>query len=153
MASKQVVHTSFFSRPAKYSPFSAGLIVPPGCGLLFTPGMTARGADGETMHGGDVTAQTRRVLEQLQAVVTEAGATMDDVVKLTVFIMEMSDAVPIQAVRNEFWPRIRPSRRRCRWRRWSTTRFASRSRRSRCFSQRPAREVPRRGEAWRLTCR
>jgi 2-iminobutanoate/2-iminopropanoate deaminase len=104
MASKQVVHTSFFSRPAKYSPFSAGLIVPPGCGLLFTPGMTARDAQGETMYGGDVTAQTRRVLEQLQAVVTEAGATMDDVVKLTVFIMEMSDAVPIQAVRNEFWP-------------------------------------------------
>jgi 2-iminobutanoate/2-iminopropanoate deaminase len=108
MAGKQVIHTTFFSRPEKYKPWSAGLVVPPGHGLLFTPGMTARDAQGEAMHVGDATAQARRIFDQIEAVVTEAGAAMEDVIRLTVYLVDLEDAVPIQKVRTEIWPEDPP---------------------------------------------
>lgn len=104
MSATRTVHTTFFARPAAYAPWSAGMLVPAGCDLLFTPGMTARDADGETVAPGDVAAQARRVFEQLRAVLGEVGADLDAVVKLTVFLADMDDVEAVQAVRNELWP-------------------------------------------------
>jgi enamine deaminase RidA (YjgF/YER057c/UK114 family) len=104
MNSKQVVTTTFFGRPKAYSPWSAGIVIPPGHGILFTPGMTARDTDGNTVAPGDIRGQTRRVIEQLAAVLGEVGATLDDVVKLTVYLQDMDDVFAVQEIRGEFWP-------------------------------------------------
>jgi 2-iminobutanoate/2-iminopropanoate deaminase len=48
--------------------------------------------------------QARRVIEQLRAVLAEAGADLDAVVKMTVFLQRMEDAAGVQRVRNEVWP-------------------------------------------------
>jgi 2-iminobutanoate/2-iminopropanoate deaminase len=103
MSVKKVLRTPFWSRPAELGPWSQGIRVPAGHDLVFTTGMTARDEQGETVAPGDVTAQTRRILEQLQGIVAEAGAGMEDVVKLTVYIVDMDDVLAIQAVRDEFW--------------------------------------------------
>lgn len=103
MSGKQVITTTFFGRPKAYSPWSAGIVIPPGYGILFTPGMTARDAEGNTVAPGDIRGQTRRVLEQLAAVLGEVGATLDDVVKMTVFLQDMDDVHAVQEIRREFW--------------------------------------------------
>ena len=66
--------------------------------------MTARDENGNTVAPGDVQAQTRRIFEQMRAIFAEAGATLNDVVKMTVYIQDMDDVLAIQEVRNEYWP-------------------------------------------------
>ncbi len=104
MSTKKVLSTSFWSRPGKFGPWSQAIRVPAGHDLVFTTGMTARDEHGNTFAPGDVKGQTRRIVEQMRAILAEAGATLDDVVKMTVYIRDMDDVLAIQEVRNECWP-------------------------------------------------
>jgi 2-iminobutanoate/2-iminopropanoate deaminase len=100
----RTLHTDFFGRPHEYTPWSAGIIVPAGSDLLFTPGLTARDAEGHTVAPGDIVGQTERVFAQLEAVLGQAGADLNAVAKLTVYLQSMDDAVAVQRVRNVLWP-------------------------------------------------
>jgi 2-iminobutanoate/2-iminopropanoate deaminase len=102
MASKINVTTEFYQRSPEH-PGSQALLIPPGRALLFTQGMTARGADSQRVAPYDVEGQTRRIIQQIEALVVEAGGTLDDVVYMTVFITKMDDATKIAKVRDEFW--------------------------------------------------
>ena len=68
----------------------------------WTAGQVAFDADGNVVGEGDVVAQTRRVFENLSAVLGEAGATWSDVVKLNYFVTDISRLQEIREVRNEF---------------------------------------------------
>lgn len=57
--------------------------------LLVCSGQVAFNADMETVGKGDVCAQTRQALENLKALLAKAGATMDDVVHLTVYLTDV----------------------------------------------------------------
>jgi len=72
--------------------------------MVFVSGQVARDPDGSVVGVGDITAQTRKVLQNMQAVLAESSATMDDVVKITVFVtnLEMHFAA-IHQVRGEFF--------------------------------------------------
>ncbi len=59
---------------------------------------------------GDVAAQTRQVLTNLQAVLTAAGSSLDQVVKTTVFLADMGDFAAMNAVYAEFFPANPPAR-------------------------------------------
>ena len=59
-------------------------------------------ATGEFVPGG-ITEQTRQVLTNIKAILTEAGLTMDNVVKTTVFLQNMSDFAAMNAVYAEFF--------------------------------------------------
>ena len=71
---------------------SQGVEVPPGK-MVFVSGQVARDLDGSVVGVGDVTAQTRKVLQNMQAVLAESGATMDDVVKVTVFVTNLEKTI------------------------------------------------------------
>ncbi|HVZ77935.1 MAG TPA: RidA family protein [Gemmatimonadaceae bacterium] len=82
----KMVHTD--SAPAAIGPYSQGVLAN---GLLFTAGQIALDpATGQVVQG-DVVAQTERVMANLTAVITAAGATWNDVVKTTVFLHDMND--------------------------------------------------------------
>jgi enamine deaminase RidA (YjgF/YER057c/UK114 family) len=68
----------------------------------WTAGQVAFDTDGNLVGEGDIVAQTRRVFENLSAVLAEAGATWSDVVKLNYFVTDMSRVEEIRGVRNEF---------------------------------------------------
>ncbi len=104
MSTKKSLNTSFWSRPGKFGPWAQAIQVPAGHDLVFTTGMTARDENGNTVAPGDVKAQTRRIFEQMRAIFAEAGATLNDVIKMTVYIQDMDDVLAIQEVRNEYWP-------------------------------------------------
>ena len=59
---------------------------------------------------GDVTAQTRRVLDNVKAVLAAAGATLNDVVKSTVFLLDMNDFAAMNAVYAEYFASPFPAR-------------------------------------------
>ena len=82
---------------------SQGVAAPAGR-MVFASGQVARGVDGQLVGRGDIRAQTRQTLQNLQAVLAEGGATMDDVVKVTVFVTNLSEHfAAIHEVRAEFF--------------------------------------------------
>lgn len=58
-------------------------------GFVFLSGQLAMGPDARIIHG-DITAQTRFVLERIAASLTEAGANMSQVVRATVWLRDLS---------------------------------------------------------------
>lgn len=68
--------------------FNHGIIVHPGCSLLFVAGQTATGLDGE-VHDRDFVSQFTTVLDKTLAVVREAGGTAEHIVRMTVYVTDM----------------------------------------------------------------
>lgn len=72
--------------------------------MVFVSGQVARDLDGSIAGVGDITTQTRKVLQNMQSVLAESGATMDDVVKVTVFVTNLEQHFDaIHKVRSEFF--------------------------------------------------
>ena len=82
---------------------SHGVEVPVGK-MVFVSGQVARDLDGNVVGVGDIYAQTRQVLRNMQEVLAESEATMDDVVKVTVFVTNLEEhLVASHEVRSEFF--------------------------------------------------
>ncbi|MEO6835717.1 MAG: RidA family protein [Candidatus Tumulicola sp.] len=60
--------------------------------------------------GGDVSAQAERVLQNLGAVLTAAGQTFADVVKTTIFLLDMNDFAAVNAVYERYFGSVKPAR-------------------------------------------
>ena len=98
---KTILQSSKVSAPGGM--MSQGVEVPAGK-LVFVSGQVARDLDGSVVGVGDVSAQTRKVLQNMQSVLAESGATMDDVVKVTVFVTNLErHFADIHKVRAEFF--------------------------------------------------
>jgi enamine deaminase RidA (YjgF/YER057c/UK114 family) len=70
---------------ARPSGFSHGILTTGGQ-MLFLAGQTASAADGRIVAPGDIVGQYEQVLQNLQTVVEAAGGTMQDLVKMTIFV-------------------------------------------------------------------
>jgi len=70
---------------------------------IYVAGQLPYDKDGTLVGLGDIHAQTRRVLENVRKIVTAGGGTMDDVVKLTVFVTDVRFREPYAEVRSEFF--------------------------------------------------
>lgn len=67
--------------------------------LVFVSGQIGTDDDGRWLDG--VQAQTRQVIARVTAVLGEAGLTLDDVVKLTIYLTDPADYEPFLAVAGE----------------------------------------------------
>ena len=77
--------------------------------LLFVSGFVPVDGEGRLVGGDDVVAQARQVLENLGAVLSAAGATFADVVKVTVYLTDIADRARINPVRQEVFGEARPA--------------------------------------------
>lgn len=94
---KQVLRPpSLAFQPRPSYPYSPGA---KGGGVICTAGQVAWNEQGKLIGIGDVRAQTRQTLKNVEAVLTEAGATFADVLKCTVYLADMDD---FQAMNDEF---------------------------------------------------
>jgi enamine deaminase RidA (YjgF/YER057c/UK114 family) len=84
---KAIINPATLVRP---SGFSHGVLVTGGR-LLFLAGQTASDAEGRILAPGDLVAQYRQVLHNLQTVVEAAGGQMQDIVKITIFVRDRDD--------------------------------------------------------------
>jgi reactive intermediate/imine deaminase len=78
-------------------------------GFLYVSGMLPMDAAGELVGGGDVVRQSEQVLDNVGAVLTAAGATFDDVVRVGVYVRHMADREPINSVRRRYFGDARPA--------------------------------------------
>ncbi|MEM7113357.1 MAG: RidA family protein [Chloroflexota bacterium] len=60
---------------------------------LFLAGQDAGGPDGKIVSVGNIVGQYEQVLKNLQAVMRKAGGTMQDIVKMNIFVVDRDDYV------------------------------------------------------------
>ena len=77
--------------------------------LVFTSGQVAFDESGALVEG-DIEAQTRQVMRNIEAVLTEAGCTLADVVKTTVWLDDVRDFGRFNQVYAESFPGDAPAR-------------------------------------------
>jgi 2-iminobutanoate/2-iminopropanoate deaminase len=93
--------------PKAIGPYSQGIIAN---GFLFTAGQVALDpAKGELVPGG-IAEQTTRALENLRAILKEAGTDFSRVVKTTVFLVDMADFAPMNEIYGTVFGEHRPAR-------------------------------------------
>lgn len=78
--------------------------------LLFVSGQIPIDPATGSMVDGDISVQTRRVLQNLTAVVRAAGMDMENVVRCTCFLSDMNDFAKFNDVYSEFFGKSAPSR-------------------------------------------
>lgn len=76
---------------------------------VYVSGQVAFNPQGNIVGGDDMAAQAHQVFENIRAVLAEAGATLDDVVKITAFITDMSRYADYAAVRTAVFPNNIPA--------------------------------------------
>ena len=84
-------------------PFSQGIVCDSGR-MIFVAGQVALDPEGTVIGPGDPAAQTEATLDNLQRVLEEGGATLGDVVRLTVFLTDMAHLPVVQEVRARYFP-------------------------------------------------
>lgn len=93
--------------PAAIGPYSQGIQVG---NLVYTSGqIPIDPATGSFVEGG-IKEQTRQSLANVKAILEEAGLTMGNVVKTTVFMADMNDFADMNAVYAEFFAEPYPTR-------------------------------------------
>jgi len=93
--------------PKAIGPYSQGVKI--GRHLFLSGQIPIEPTSGEVLSGS-VEAQTRQVLKNLQAVLEEAGATLKDVVKTTVYLTDLSAFAGMNSVYGEFFSAPYPAR-------------------------------------------
>src|SRR5882724_7330039 len=109
---RNIVRTA--EAPAAIGPYSQAVVVPVGGPggkkMIFCSGQIPLDPATGDLIEGDVDAQTRRVLDNLSAVLAAAGASLANVVKTTIFLANMDDFAAVNAAYAERFPNDPPAR-------------------------------------------
>ena len=92
--------------PSAIGPYSQAVIAN---GMVYTSGQIALTPDG-VMLEEDVVVQTKQVLKNLEAILVEAGSSMDRVIKTTIFIDSMDDFTTINEIYEKAFGLHKPAR-------------------------------------------
>jgi 2-iminobutanoate/2-iminopropanoate deaminase len=103
---KNVVSTTH--APSAIGPYSQAIQVG---NFLFVSGqIPINPATGQLIEDTGIQAQTRRVLDNLQAIVSAAGGSLENVVRTTVFLRDMNDFAEMNSVYAEYFQSAPPAR-------------------------------------------
>ncbi len=93
--------------PAAVGPYSQAIIAN---GFIFLAGQVPLVPETKKLIEGDVTVQTRQVLENIKAILEAAGTSMANVVKTTVFLTDLADFQAMNAVYATYFGDVPPAR-------------------------------------------
>jgi 2-iminobutanoate/2-iminopropanoate deaminase len=102
---RQIVHSE--EAPKAIGPYSQGIRVGD---FVFCAGQAGLEPQSGRLVEGGIEAETRRVLQNLSAVLERAGSSLQNVVKTTVFLTDMEEFKAMNAVYAEFFPSNPPAR-------------------------------------------
>jgi 2-iminobutanoate/2-iminopropanoate deaminase len=102
---KEVINT--VKAPAALGPYSQAIKVGD---TIYVSGQIPFIPETMELISEDVKEQTKQSLENVKAILEEAGASFNDVVKATVFIKDMNDFVKINEVYAEYFTENKPAR-------------------------------------------
>jgi 2-iminobutanoate/2-iminopropanoate deaminase len=100
----KVVHTN--EAPQAIGPYSQGIIVN---NMFYSSGQIPLRADG-TLVTGNVQEQTEQVFQNLKAVLEAGNASLESVVKTTVFLKDMNDFEAVNEVYGQYFSVHKPAR-------------------------------------------
>jgi len=96
--------------PTPASAHSPAVSVPlPGADMIFVTGQVAVDADDNIVAPNDAKTQAIFVFENIQKILAEAGASLDDVVKVQMFVTNIDDFAVVSSVRNQYLDKARPA--------------------------------------------
>ena len=95
------------SAPAAFGPFSQAIKTNT---LVFTSGQFSIDPESGELVDEDVIVQTHQVFKNLKAILEEAGSSINDVVKATVFITSMDDFVAVNEIYSTYFASPYPAR-------------------------------------------
>jgi len=96
--SKQAIATD--KAPAAIGPYSQAVRVG---NLIFTAGQVGVDPTNQLVVAGGITEQTARAFENLKAILAEAGSSLSQVAKTTVFLKDMNDFAAMNAVYGKYF--------------------------------------------------
>jgi 2-iminobutanoate/2-iminopropanoate deaminase len=102
---KKVISTD--QAPRAIGPYSQAVQAGP---FLFCSGQIALNADATRPIPEGVVAQTHQIFKNIQAILTEAGYSLNDVVKTTIFLTDMNDFQAVNEVYGSYFPSQPPAR-------------------------------------------
>jgi 2-iminobutanoate/2-iminopropanoate deaminase len=85
---KEVVRTEAAPAPFQGAPYSQAIKAN---GILFVSGQLALRPGEKELTGGDIASQTEQVIANLRAILDQAGSSLDQLVKTTVFLQNLDD--------------------------------------------------------------
>jgi len=95
VAEKEIVRTERAPAPFQGAPYNQAVKA---AGLVFVAGQLGLAPGGKEMVGADVAAQTEQVMQNLRAILEEAGSGLDRLVKTTVFLQNLDDFAAMNEV-------------------------------------------------------
>jgi 2-iminobutanoate/2-iminopropanoate deaminase len=93
--------------PRAIGPYSQAVVAGD---LVFTSGQIPLDPVSQQLVAGDIRAQTERVMDNLAAVLESAGAGFENVVKATIFVVDLGDFATVNEVYGKRFPRSPPAR-------------------------------------------
>jgi len=103
---KRIIQTE--NAPLPIGPYSQGVIF--GSGILITAGQIPLDPKTGKIVEGDIKVQTKRALENLQAILEAGNSKLANVVKTTVYLKDMNEFPAMNEVYGEFFRDIAPAR-------------------------------------------
>jgi 2-iminobutanoate/2-iminopropanoate deaminase len=102
---RKVVRTS--EGPQPRGPYSPAIVAD---GFVFVAGQGPVNPNTNELELGDIGSETRRTLQNIQAVLAAAGSSLRDVVRVGVFLADIKDFDAMNVVYREFFPEDPPAR-------------------------------------------
>ncbi len=103
--SKRIVRTE--EAPEAIGPYSQGVVAG---GFVYTAGQLALDPKTGQLVPGDVRIQTKRVMENIKAILESAGTSLANVVKTTVFLRDMNDFGAMNEIYGSYFQEDPPAR-------------------------------------------
>ena len=107
MMDKQIIQT--LKAPKAIGPYSQAVVINGGK-LLFTAGQIPLNPETGEIDGEDIRAQTHQVMKNIKAILESAGSNLDQVVKTTVYLKNMTDFQAMNGVYAEYFMDDPPAR-------------------------------------------
>ncbi len=103
--SKKIIHTD--KAPQAIGTYSQAVNHQ---GLVFISGQIPLDPESMEMVTGGIEAQIHRVFKNLSAICTAAGGSLDDIIKLTVFLTDMANFPQVNAIMEQYFTTPYPAR-------------------------------------------
>jgi 2-iminobutanoate/2-iminopropanoate deaminase len=102
---KEIIATA--NAPKAIGPYSQAIRAN---GFIFVSGQIPIDPATNELISGDIAQQTTRVLDNLKAILEAAGSSLDRAVKVGVFLKDMGEFAPMNAVYSKYFPSNAPAR-------------------------------------------
>lgn len=104
----EAIHTD--QAPLAIGPYSQAIKTNGAGGFVFLSGQIPLVPETMQVIAGDISVQTERVFENIQAVLAAAGSSLEKVVKTTVFLADMNDFAAMNEIYARYFGEHRPAR-------------------------------------------